>query len=181
MKKIILLLAFAISTTAQARETYLASYNFGVIDSVGAKIITANLTDEGFLSVETTTVDDMFGLPSDDAETFYASKTLHPINLKNLKHKVISLANAEIEASYAGIVCMLMPSIDQSSNHLSVARDYDYDSEQFNGEMTLVDGPRGCWVSNKVHLKNTFSNEIAVELKGILRALAIEALGDQIQ
>ncbi len=84
-----------------------------------------------------------------------------------LKSKAAQLGNAKITEVNNAIVCMMMPPLGASVDHLYVL-------SETTQQMTLVDGPRGCWVGHKIYPTDIHFQQIARELKVTLRALAIE-------
>ena len=67
----------------------------------------------------------------------------------------------------------MMPLWPQSQDHLKVARNYDYNTKTFKGELLLVDGPHGCWLSNKTFPKEEYAHQTAHTLKRSIKLLAL--------
>ena len=133
------------------------------------------------VKVVTTTGRFPFFIPEDgSAETFDASKRLNDIVFKMLKDEIIGLSRAKIESRTNVIVCMVMPGPGMMNNHLSVLRQYDYETNEFTEEMKLILGPQGCWVSNPTYPKEQYQMNQAKNLKSTMKLLALELVGDDL-
>jgi hypothetical protein len=100
-------------------------------------------------------------------------KKLHKEVFTILKSDIEVLANAEIKKTHSPIVCMMMPSWEQSQDNLMVARQFDAQLNIFKGNLELVDGPHGCWNSNQTHPVEKVAHDTAIELKRSLKLLAL--------
>lgn len=189
MKNLIVLIATILIASA-ATATDIAKYNFAfrAADGQGIHNVSAVLHDDKTLKLEVVTSHlrpdspRRYPLPIVGWETGAGvsfTKELAAEVYSILSVDALSLSRAEIEVQVAGIVCMMMPGPTMSNNHLSVRRDYDYNTETFKGEMTLVQGPRGCWVGRKVFPKNQHDQATAARLQATIKALAIDFLMDQ--
>ncbi|MCJ8276665.1 MAG: hypothetical protein MJK18_07475, partial [Bdellovibrionales bacterium] len=115
----------------------------------------------------------MFNVARPAAEEVYSAQ-ISETNLNQLKSLTASLVNSEIAEVKYDVVCMLMPSDFMMSNHLYLNRGFDSETETFNGELELVLGPQGCWVSNKVNFKNKWDNTSAQRIKTLIEILTYE-------
>ena len=107
-------------------------------------------TDQTLKVVETTSRgENRWSINDENQETVIRIPRLRKAAYDLLFNDVVVLADAEIQQSRSAIVCMLMPAWPQSQDHLRVARSYDYERKTFKGELLLVDGPHGCWLSEK--------------------------------
>ena len=94
-----------------------------------------------------------------------------------LKASAVNLSKAKITTKTAQIICMMMPGPAASNNHLSVATDYDYHTDDFTGAMKLVLGPQGCWVRKPVFPANQYDRATAKELKALIKILVLDFVG----
>ena len=86
------------------------------------------------------------------------------------------MANPQIKTTYSQIVCTMMPGPEAANNHLTVRRNWNWDIRDFLGEMELVSGPSGCWVSTNIQPEGDWGKRNANELKEVLKVLALETI-----
>ena len=164
----------------------LAEYSYGLVEAVVdnfepgkfvLSVVSVNLFSDGTLKVSKTDYRaDNRWWATPDSEYKQAVVTYKKLSRKAfnlLKEDVIALSHAEVVENTQQIVCMMMPSFEQTHDHLFVVRDYDYETHFFSGEEQLVDGPHGCWNSDQIHLKNQWHEETAHSLKRSLKLLSL--------
>ena len=181
--KRMLLIALLFSSQVFAAE--IANYRFGIEDYSNGEhtvhTMAVSLDEDQTMKVvlnQGRRTNSVFFVSTGEEETF--QKPLNNFVFKQIIHDVIRLANAPIEKSLSEIVCMMMPGLAKSNDHLSVKRVYDRGTKTFHGEMELVYGPRGCWVPNKVAPKASYDKELANGLKEKLKTLALEFIGHKL-
>lgn len=171
MKNLLLMIALLASSSVFAKN--IANYRFAIGSNDwrfagDATVVSATLTDEGNLTV--TRTDSNGQLP----EVF--EEALNEHTFRSMKWNVIALSNAEIKEEFSQIVCMMMPGPLQSNDHLSVRRGFDVNVDEFLGEVKLVFGPQGCWVSHKVSPAGGREQLAAQILKEQIRTAALEMI-----
>jgi len=155
MKTLIITLLTFTSTLASAAN--IASYNFDTWAEGNREI----------LSVVVSITDDQEMKILAHGETNIAELVLIEPQIVKLKESVyreienltFDLENAKIEKKYNQVVCMMYPVIGRT-NHLYIASE-------------LVSGPTGCWVSNSVQPKNEYQLNKALQLKQMIKVLAL--------
>ena len=179
MKKLILS-AFVVFASWAGQAKTILNYNFADGHGVGFVQYSAELSDEGVLTVlETKRFDPRaLAIPELDSSplTTRYDKQLNPANFRNLLWQIQGLSNAKTQVLVSNVVCKLFPSPAMGVNHLSVLRGYDYQTESYKGEMALVHGPQGCWLHSKTSLVDEFDNLQAVTMKAVLRAVILEVV-----
>mgnify|MGYP003683748371 CR=1 FL=1 len=177
MKSILLITTFLFALSASA-NTIIAKYDFGVQNSFdNGKFVKSTLTEDGSLSIE---IYNHLILANSAARPSASELIFAQINPKNLQFiisKIIPTTQAQVVTTYSEIICMLMPSGFMESDHLYLNRTYNSHTGEFIGDLELVHGPQGCWVSGKVSLDNTQDNQRAYELKSTLKLLINEYAG----
>lgn len=186
MKKT-LLITLALLFTASAFGKDLASFRFAIRSGDSERTVihhmVATVTEDAELNVVVNSgVGNFpFFIPEGGSEEATHSKKLNKHVFALLKNDIIRLSQAEIESRTNQIVCMMMPGPTMSNNHLSVLRGYDWNTQTFKGKMELVDGPHGCWVRNATYPKNTYDRATAASLKGLMKALTLDAFGEELE
>lgn len=161
----------------------LASYRFATLDQESdqaiVKVLEVTVDEERLLKVKMSkaTGESPFFIGG-NVETTTHEKVLNRAVFDSLKTRVVAIANAPIIKKIDLIVCELFAGPLLSNDHLSVARDYDFESKTFNGDIELVSGPQGCWVMNKVMLENERARQQALSLKEALRTLGLDFVGN---
>jgi hypothetical protein len=161
-----LLLTFAfLMQTAQATE--LAKYKFAIRDDENQfYTIESTLHEEQTLNVLVYTSEGSF--PSRLVEFNEYEFNVSKLNFTRLEEKAMFLQKAEVISLFSQIVCMLMPSPEQSNDHLYV--------QDENEGLKMIMSPNGCWNSRKVFPKKEYSVQLANELKQSLKTLTLEKL-----
>lgn len=189
MKKMFLLLSVLMISATQAmattpRKQAIAEYTFGANEAVSEeanigefvlrRYVATLYTDQTLKVVETTSRgENRWSINDENQETVIRIPRLRKAAYDLLFNDAVVLADAEIQQSRSAIVCMLMPAWPQSQDHLRVARSYDYERKTFKGELLLVDGPHGCWLSEKTFPKEEYAHETAHTLKRSIKLLAL--------
>ena len=168
-------------TSAATVAKDVTSYRFAVRSDLGEVTqvhhLVATVTDGAILRIEHTQSEGSHPFFADSVgRTEELSKRLSTFTYQSLMGNVIALSNAKIERSFMQVVCMMMPSPVHSNNHLSVARGYDVNTGNFFGDMELVAGPRGCWVSSKVKPVGGREQLAADLLKNQIKVATLEFL-----
>jgi len=172
-----LLLFGSTSTFAKTISEYRFAIREGDYRNSTVKVIEASLEDDGLLSAKVTVASGTFSYHPDEVQlpVLYTTQ-LSEHTLSTLKNNIIALSQAEIISEFQAVVCMMMPGPVQSNDHLSVARDYDFNSDDFLGALELVSGPQGCWVSHRVNPKGGRQQLAASLLKNQIKVIALEAI-----
>ncbi|MAF98133.1 MAG: hypothetical protein CMH26_05810 [Micavibrio sp.] len=179
MKFLATVLVFT-AMAAQAKE--IAHYRFAVQDYATNEVVhvEATLEDTKELHIEAMSFlgrgHGPIFFPSEVKEDVSVTKNLNKYTYEILFNKVKNLANAQIKTTYQQIVCTMMPGPEASNNHLTVRRNWDWDMDDFIGEMELISGPSGCWVSTSVQPDGDWGKRHAYELKEVLKTLALETI-----
>lgn len=181
-----LLIALSLLFTANVFAKDLASYRFAIrsgdTERTVIHSVVATVSDEAELTAVVTSHEGNWPIffPNEiGGQEFTKKLNKHVFAL--LKNDIIRLSQAEIEHRTNQIVCMMMPGPTQSNNHLSVLRDYDWNTQTFKGEMELVDGPHGCWVRSATYPKNMYDRATATSLKGLMKALTLDSFGEELE
>ena len=152
MKKLVLIATILFATNTFAAESNIATYQFGKrVAGPGISIFTVTLDSAGNAVVFS------------NKDKVVGGRRLGQSNLRNLTSMIQSLQQAEIASVYSPIVCKMIVAPENSTDHLYIGN-------------KLVDGPHGCWVSNTVQPKNPYLDNLAHQVKTILKALALEIL-----
>jgi hypothetical protein len=176
---LVLLLVLMTSTAAIAKD--LTSYRFAVRSDVDGKTqihnLVATVTMAATLRVEHTQTEGRYPFFTDSVgNSVELTKRLSSFTFESLKRNIIALSNAEIDQRFNQVVCMMMPGPVQSNDHLFVARGHDWNTGHFFGELELIHGPQGCWVSNKVAPKGGREELAAKLLKNQIKVITLEFL-----
>jgi len=169
-------------TTMQAAPTAfdgrLLLYSFG-IDTGDRDVITVarvSLTDAARLRITLLQYPpgDLFGMetPSRKLLSLKLSQPVYSL----LRQRVDILANADINAETAEVVCQMMPSIDLRINSLQVARQYDQREQLFLQGLALVHTGPGCWRTRHVYPADTRALDAALALRAQIEVLATHVL-----
>ena len=84
-----------------------------------------------------------------------------------------TLANTELDILNRRMVCEVFPSSLVRFNHLEVRRDYSNQTQKFEGELTLVLGPQGCWVQSQVAPSSLYVKVSATTIKTIFSTIVL--------
>ncbi len=168
------------------KKQAIAEYTFGINDSENSdrdaqvyvlRRYTATLYSDRSLKIAETTFNsnNTWGPGAGDQqgdESIVTIKVKKPV-FELVFSDISALANAEVVEAHNQIVCMMMPSWIQTTDHLKVAREFDYNTQSFKGELALVDGPHGCWNKDQTHPKNEWDRQTAEVLKRSLKLLSL--------
>ena len=178
--KLLTTLLLLSSTIIHAKE--IAHYRFAVRDNTNQELILMEVSvdDQKELIVKSKIYESSeqgpIFFPTEIREEMTVKKELNQFSFDAIFYKVKNLANTAIEISEHQIVCAMMPGPTASNDHLSVLRDWSWDAQDFLGSLELVSGPQGCWVSRKVQPKEQWAKQQALNLKEIIRVLALDTL-----
>ena len=179
MKNLIALLLLFSSFNSVAGDI-IASYDFGhriqslkPFDEQPARIYHVTVDSHGVVEVSYTLA--VHNIVAQEP-TLVASKKLNQTNFSDLRARLIGLANAELDISVSQFVCEIFVSLEMYTNHLAVGKSYDYQANQFDTQLRVVDGPKGCFVMHHVSPSNRMNQDNALVVKSLLRALALETL-----
>lgn len=178
MKNILFSIAMVITTLSASADSskVILHYEFAeqINNSSSYSKIATSLSEDGLLTIQN------YGAVPNDNSVVIATSThqLKAATLKPLLHKIHSLSQAEVVVEEPAIICMMYVAPDSHLNidNLIIAKDYDYATHSFKGSLTLVHGPQGCWLSQKTHLSNDYSNFQAQNLKSIFKTLSVELM-----
>lgn len=186
--KIVISFIVALLTLPQAEaRSYavldLTKYEFAVSSEKGYEEVTATFSSDGFLTVQAQVLGQSHTLHQsmkDQTAGVSAEKRLDSRNSQIIKGMVLRLANAKIVESFSEIVCKIAITPETSVDHLHVLRDFNYETQNFEGSMKLIKGPTSCAIAHHVSLEHDFQNDWANQLKTTLKVLALETVGDQL-
>ncbi len=111
-----------------------------------------------------------------EGEPINFEQELGDLIFNQLRTQIAGISNAPIKRVLDPMICMMMPGPIQSNDHLSVARDYDWNTRSFLGELELILGPQGCWVANKVYPEHERVTQQAHALKSALKFTTLQIL-----
>ena len=145
MKKIIALIAIAISfsAAAQPKNDTLARYAFHIQSTdEGSTYALVKYIDGGILVVD----EYAYTWESGFQGEFIGSSEVYLPELvaDRLLGSIKTLANAEVVEHTAEVVCMMMP-MPGPSRDLLVRRDWNWQTNEFAGELSIVQTNSGCW------------------------------------
>ncbi|MCB0365027.1 MAG: hypothetical protein H6624_11845 [Bdellovibrionaceae bacterium] len=181
MKKLslVILALIGIQMSALAAGKTMVSYQFGHENTVfptpyAFEKVTASVDETGVLTVSSVTTR---GFDATEPSVVL-TRQLSESSVDFLRNELLSLSDAEIQSSYSDIVCMIAVSPAQMIDHLSVATNWDWQKNQFLGELRTVMGPQGCWVHHHIAPKVEWQMNQARGLKKMLQLLALDLAGD---
>jgi hypothetical protein len=165
MNKFLVMAALCLGAqAAQAKDIAQSSFNHEGVN--GREIDTLTVTDNGSVRIERQALNnDAPALP-----TVY--KKLSKEVFEQLSFKIQQLSTAELVTTRQTVVCMMMPMLGARKD-LKVARDYDFETQSYQGELTLVLSQAGCWLAIHTAPKEAFEKE---EAKSLVSALEILGL-----
>lgn len=175
MKNLILVICVLFGFNAFAQQD-IVSYEFGMRtgkDYTSTILKTVKVNSEGMLIVESTP---LTVAGSSEKNKVTSTKELHEKTFSTISSMVSTLSHHKVVRRYSDVVCMLAVPLEDSFDHLSTARDYDWKSGTYLSPIELVHGPQGCWVGASVYFEQDRANIIAVRLKSMLQVLALELL-----
>lgn len=180
MKNLIALMTvLLLSSGAFASNKIIAQFDFAKdrvsgMDSSYTKV-RVQLTEEGTLFVSTWEglSGYIFAGAENNMDATIEVRDLSEAQFSLIKRDVFQLSRAKIKTTRAQVVCMMMPSPGMGIDSLMVARKYDYNTNEFNGSLELVDGPSGCWISSQTHPESNYDRESAKVLKRSLKLLSL--------
>lgn len=178
--KILAAVLLLTSTLAQAKE--IANYRFAIRDNVSQElfVINAKLDDNKVLQIKGQAYEDTghgpIFFPSPANREILEEKVLNTFSYENLFSKIKTLSTAKIKTTHAQIVCAMMPGPTASNDHLTVRRDWNWEEQDLIGDMLLVSGPSGCWVSTSIKPETDWGKREASNLKNQLKILALDML-----
>lgn len=178
-----LLIALSFLLMAGVFAKDIASYRFAISETVDGKILikhmVATIADDMSLTIDLTkSAGTRPWFMEEVGPTTTHTKYLNESTYNIVKTQIVSISNAPIKRVHTPMVCMMMPGPEQSNDHLTVARGYDFNSASFLGDLELILGPQGCWVAHKVYPENERATQQARALKNSIKLLATELIGN---
>ncbi len=179
MKKTLFIAVSALlfSVTTMAKD--IASYRFATSEVVNeehtVRVFVATVSDDQILKISLTKASG--SAPWDlnvDGEAIEIEEKLTQLAYNQIKTQVVGVSNAPIKREFSPMICMMMAGPAQSNDHLSVARGYDWSTQSFLGELELILGPQGCWVSSKVFPEHKRAEQQAHALKASIKLLTLQ-------
>jgi hypothetical protein len=151
--------------------------------SFGKTIATLNfgvLPQGGRLSSYDVSLSDTFVLQVTDLDhvaTPLAEKKLSVEVVEILISKVVQLSSAKITNKTNPSICMtFVPVMPVGPQYLTVATDFDYQSQSFSGPLVLAQSPSGCYLHSHTAPANVYGKILAAELSSSLMMLALDAI-----
>ena len=173
MKSLIAIFVLLFNVSANAE--LVASYEFGrLLDDDKTQVVVADLDSNGTLAVSVQELD-KFGTKIGLAEQV-GLKKLHTDNFNSFFWSVKNLSNVEVKEQSFAAVCEIYVAPYAFYDNLTVARGYDWGSNVFLQDSKMILGPQGCWVGYRVSPAVERDYHTALNLKSVLKVLALEML-----
>ncbi len=182
MKKLLLVVAFLMNGHLFADTIAETKFVVDLTNEHNTPVIVANVkfSSEGQLTVSATKYSSRFGFGQDPEDLGIVSKFLKNLSKRNLEQIIQQLSNAELKTEVMGTVCSIMPSVGMHRPFL-VKRDYKYDTDTYEGELSVIDTNAGCWMASKtfpVHAHDQQNVDRATQLMTILGTDLLDSLLD---
>jgi hypothetical protein len=189
MRKLLIALACVLSTSVASAEkapgTDLASTSFPAFAPDGtATVVRVTVTSRQVLRIRLEMYEDPHDWPPRVGEGLsYTARTrtrhLSAAVFDNLLSDIRVLSNAELEETFWGGFCQMVPSALDYTGELKVVRNYDRRTKSFLGEMARVMGS-WCWMGYSIAPKDQGKRNRADRFKAKVKVLAAQFLGRRI-